>query len=268
MQSEDIDYTNLFGGDVKQLSSLLNPPDSPDPVVAAILSNIQNPGSGLTVTQNNNALLIASKTYSLIMKHVLTNANMLPPSSAIAGVITTTDNADGPWHAPANTSIVGAASLPIRLSESQQANLNMDVVSGKSINAIRIFNGTDILIWGSRTLDGNSLDWKYLPVRRTMTFLEQSCKLVARAYVFEPNSKNTWESVKSMIGSFLTDIWKLGGLQGASASEAFSVECGLGSTMTSDDLLNGFMNVMVIVAIVHPAEFIILTFQQQQAVSS
>jgi phage tail sheath protein FI len=101
-----------------------------------------------------------------------------------------------------------------------------------------------------------------------MTYLEQSCKLAARAYVFEPNSKNTWEGVKSMIGSFLTDCWKQGALQGASADEAFSVDCGLGTTMTSDDLLQGFMKVVVKVAIVHPAEFIILTFQQQQATSS
>lgn len=268
MQSEDIDFTNLFGGDIKQLAPLLNPPDNPLPAIASILANIQNSSSGLTTTQNNNALLIASKTYSLMVKHVLTNANMLPPSGAIAGVITSTDNAVGPWQAPANTSIVGAASLPIRLSESQQGNLNMDAVSGKSINAIRFFNGNGILIWGSRTLDGNSLDWKYLPVRRTMTYLEQSCKLAARAYVFEPNSKNTWEGVKSMIGSFLTDCWKQGALQGASADEAFSVDCGLGTTMTSDDLLQGFMKVVVKVAIVHPAEFIILTFQQQQATSS
>lgn len=268
MQNSDIDYTNLFGGDVTQLAAILNPPSAPNPSIATIISNIQNTNSGLTVTQNNNALLIASPTYSLIVKHVLSDANILPPSGAIAGVITTTDNAVGPWQAPANTSIVGAAALPIAISESQQANLNVDAVSGKSINAIRIFNGLGILIWGSRTLDGNSQDWRYIPVRRTMIFLEQSCKLATQAYVFQPNDKNTWEAVIAMISSFLTSIWKQGGLQGASASDAFSVACGLGSTMTADDILNGFMNVTVKVAVVHPAEFIVLTFQQQMATSS
>lgn len=268
MQNQDIDYTNLFGNDIKQLAPLLNPPDNPNPAVASIISNMQNPASGLTVTQNNNALINASKTYSTIIKHVLNDANILPPSGGMAGVITTTDNEEGVWHAPANTSIVGVASLPISLSENQQGNLNMDAVSGKSINAIRMFNGIGILVWGARTLDGNSLDWKYLPVRRTMTFLEQSCKLAAHAYVFEPNDKNTWEAVKSMISSFLTTIWKEGGLQGAVPADAFSVECGLGITMTSDDILQGFMNVTVKVAVVHPAEFIVITFQQQQAVSS
>lgn len=268
MQNQDIDYTNLFGGDTKQLAALLNPADNPNPSVAAIMTNMSSPNSALTVTQNNNALINASKTYSLIIKHVLSDANILPPSGAMAGVIATTDNEQGVWYAPANTSIVGTASLPIRLSETQQGDLNMDAVSGKSINAIRFFNGLGILVWGARTLDGNSLDWKYLPVRRTMTFLEQSCKLAANAYVFQPNDKNTWEAVKAMISSFLTSIWKEGGLQGASASDAFSVECGLGTTMTSDDLLNGFMKVTVKVAIVHPAEFIVLTFQQQMATSS
>ena len=268
MQNQDIDYTILFGGDTKQLEALLNPSNNPNPSVESIMSNINNPNSGLTVTQNNNALIIASKTYSLIIDHILLDANILPPSGAIAGVITTIDNQEGVWQAPANTSMVGVASLPIHLSEVQQGSLNVDAVSGKSINAIRFFNGLGILIWGARTLDGNSQDWRYLSVRRTMTFLEQSCKLAANAYVFQPNDKNTWEAVKSMISSFLTSIWKEGGLQGASPSDAFSVACGLGTTMTADDILNGIMRVTIKVAIVHPAEFIVFTFQQQMTASS
>ena len=101
-----------------------------------------------------------------------------------------------------------------------------------------------------------------------MTMLEQSCKLAAQAYVFQPNDKNTWEGVKAMIGSFLTSIWKEGGLQGAVPADAFSVACGLGTTMTSEDILNGYMRVTVKVAITHPAEFIILSFEQQMATSS
>jgi hypothetical protein len=263
MQNSDIDYTNLFGGDTKQLEALLNPADAPNPAVAAIMSNLV----ALSVIQYQAALINSSKTYGLMIKHILSDANMLPPSGGIAGVITVKDNEVGPWQAPANTSIVGAANLPIKLSSSQQENLNVDAVSGKSINAIRFFNGLGILIWGARTLDGNSLYWRYLPVRRTVTFLEQSCKLAAQTYVFEPNDKNTWEGVIAMISSFLNGIWKEGGLQGASAADAFSVECGLGSTMTPEDLLQGFMKVNVKVAVVHPAEFIVLTFEQEMAKS-
>lgn len=266
MQDDDIDYTNLFGGDVKQLAPLLSVGGVTDPAVAAILTSMSNPSSTLTPKQNNNALLIASSVYKNIVKHVMKDANLLPPTGAMAGIITTYDNDFGVWEAPANTSL-GAVSLPIKLSSSQQAGLNVDAVSGKSINAIRFFNGQGILVWGARTLDGNSNDWRYLPVRRTMIMLEQSCKLAARAYVFQPNNKNTWEAVKSMISSFLTLIWKEGGLQGAAPADAFSVECGLGTTMTADDILLGFMKVTVKVAVVHPAEFIVITFQQQQAVS-
>ncbi len=269
MESTDINYTNLFGGDVKALEPLLNPPSDPNPTAATILHNIENPpGAPLTVTQYNNALINASKTYATIIKNVLALANILPASSAMAGVMTTIDNQEGVWQAPANTSIVGAVSLPINLSESQQGNLNVNPVSGKSINAIRFFNGIGILVWGARTLDGNSQDWRYVSVRRTMIMIEQSCKLSAHTYVFQPNVKNTWEAVKAMISSFLNTIWKEGGLQGASAADAYSVECGLGTTMTSDDILNGFMNVTVKVAIVRPAEFIVLTFQQEMPVSS
>jgi phage tail sheath protein FI len=267
MQGPEVDYTNLFGGDVKQLAALINPPANPNTQAGQILSKIENDPTALTVSQYNNSLIVASPVYKTIMNHVLKDLNMMPPSGGMAGVITTIDNEVGPWQAPANTSMVGAVGLPIKLSASDQEGLNVDAVSGKSINAIRFFNGIGILIWGARTLDGNSQDWRYLSVRRTMIFLEQSCKLAAHAYVFEPNNSTTWAAVKSMISSFLINVWKEGGLQGAKASDAFSVECGLGSTMTAEDILNGFMNVTIKVAVVRPAEFIVLTFQQQMATS-
>ncbi len=268
MQSSDIDFTNLFGGDTQQLEPLLSPPTAPNPGAAQILNQIKHPPvNPLTNSQLQAALVIASPTYQQIISSVLALANSLPPSGAMAGVYTTIDNSEGVWVAPANTSIVGAASLPIRLDDSQQAALNVDAVSGKSINAIRFFNGQGILIWGARTLDGNSQDWRYISVRRTMTFLEQSMKLAIRAYIFSPNDANTWSAIKSSLESFLTSVWKEGGLQGASPSAAFSVSIGLGSTMTADDLLNGYMRITAQVALVHPAEFMVITFEQQQAMS-
>ena len=269
MQSNEIDYTNLFGGDIKQLAAILKEGDDNNDTLNQLLDTIQNPGKdALTVSQYNNTLVNVSKTYSQIIKHILANVNMLPPSGGMAGVITVTDNTVGVWNAPANTSIVGASSLPIKLNDAQQANLNIDAVSGKSVNAIRFFNGRGILVWGARTLDGNSNDWRYISVRRTVSYIQQSCKLAMEAYAFEPNTVNTWSAVKSCISSFLTSLWKEGGLQGAKASDAFSVECGLGTTMTPEDILNGFMNVTIKVAVTHPAEFIVITLQQQMAVSS
>jgi phage tail sheath protein FI len=266
MQSGELTYANLFGGDVKQLLPMVSPPGQPNASAAAIINNILTPaGAPLTELQNHNALLAASTTYTQIINLALSEANLLPPSGGMAGVMTTVDNQEGVWKAPANIAMVGVTSLPISLSESQQANLNLDAVTGKSINVIRNFNGAGILVWGARTLDGNSLDWRYLSVRRTLIMIEQSCKLAANAYVFQPNVANTWVAVKSMISSFLNNIWKQGGLQGATPAAAFTVECGLGSTMTSDYILQDLMRVTVKVALVRPAEFIIITFQQEMA---
>lgn len=269
MQPADIDFTNLFGGNIAQLAALLNPPSNPNTVAAQILALVEKPPAtnAMTNSQLQAALLVASPLYMQIVNIVLAEANILPPSGAMAGVYTVNDNMEGVWNSPANTSIVGAVSLPINLSDSQQANLNVDAVSGKSINAIRSFPGQGILIWGARTLDGNSLDWRYLAVRRTAIFLEQSVKQAARAYVFQPNDANTWAAVKSMITSFLTSIWQQGGLMGSSPPDAFNVNVGLGTTMTSDDVLNGIMNVSVQVCLLRPAEFIVISFQQTQAKS-
>ena len=273
IQNSDVDFRNLFGGDTTRLEPLLNPATNSNPNAKQILDTIKSqasnpPSHPLSKSQLNSALINASNTYKQILERLLKDANCLPPSGGMAGVYTVNDNERGVWNAPANTSIVGVVDLPIKLNDAQQADLNVDAVSGKSINAIRFFNGQGILVWGARTLDGNSQDWRYVPVRRTMTFIEQSVKLAARAYVFEPNDANTWAAVKNMISNFLNRLWQQGGLQGTTPSHAFSVEVGLGTTMTADDLLNGVMNVSVKVAVVHPAEFIVIAFQQQMAKSA
>ncbi|WP_460219969.1 phage tail sheath family protein [Psychroserpens sp. MEBiC05023] len=266
MQATDIDYTNIYGGDVTQLEPLLNPASNPNLEASKILTNSKS--QELTVNQYHNALITASTTYKTIISSLLKVANILPPSGGIAGLITTVDNNVGPWQAPANMSMNSVTGLPLDLTQSQQESLNVDPISGKSINAIRTFSGRGTLIWGARTLDGNSNDWRYLSVRRTLIYIEQSCKLAVQAYVFEPNNKNTWEAVKAMISSFLSGAWRQGALVGAKPSDAFCVECGLGITMTPNDITLGFMNVMIKVAVVRPAEFMIITFQQQQATSS
>jgi phage tail sheath protein FI len=188
--------------------------------------------------------------------------NRLPPAAAMAGVYTMVDNNRGVWKAPANVSLNSVVSPAVNITHGDQEDLNV-TPQGKSINAIRPFVGEGVLVWGARTLDGNSLDWRYVNVRRTMIMLEESIKLAAKSIVFEPNVANTWVTVKSMIRNFLTSIWKKGGLAGAVPDDAFSVFCGLGETMTPEDILEGIMRVTVLVAISRPAEFIEITFQQQ-----
>jgi phage tail sheath protein FI len=211
----------------------------------------------------DNSLRTLYPDYKLIVKAMTAYLNTLPVAPAMAGVYTAVDSSRGVWKAPANWSLNAVVSPTVSLSDKDQGRLNIDAITGKSVNVIRAFKGMGTLVWGARTLDGNSQDWRYINVRRTMIMIEQSVKLAAHAYVFEPNDANTWVTVKSAISNFLFNLWKQGALAGAVPDDAYQVLIGLGTTMTADDILNGYMNVTVLVAIVRPAEFIELTFQQQ-----
>ncbi|WP_294962436.1 phage tail sheath C-terminal domain-containing protein, partial [uncultured Flavobacterium sp.] len=211
----------------------------------------------------HQSLKATSPTYTNILEEIRSKLNELPPSAAMAGIYTAVDSSRGVWKSPANVSVSMVNAPSVNISNEQQESLNVDVVAGKSINVIRTFPGIGTLVWGARTLDGNSQDWRYINVRRTLIMIEQSLKLAARSYVFEPNDANTWVTVKSMMSNFLTNLWKQGALAGAVPEQAFDVQIGLGSTMTPTDILDGKMLITVKVAIVRPAEFIIITFQQQ-----
>lgn len=210
----------------------------------------------------NKTLIVISPTYTTILNTIKSQLNLLAPSAALAGIYTTVDNNRGVWKAPANVSLNSVIRPAVNISHEEQEDLNI-TLHGKSVNAIRSFIGEGVLVWGARTLDGNSNDWRYINVRRTMIMLEQSIKLAAKAYVFEPNDANTWMTMKSMIDSFLYNQWKQGALAGSSPEDAYSVSVGLGSTMTGDDILEGILRITVLVAITRPAEFIEITFQQQ-----
>ncbi len=210
----------------------------------------------------NKTLIVLSPSYNTILADIKKQLNLLPPASAMAGVYTMVDNTRGVWKAPANVSLNAVVTPSVSISHDDQEELNVTLY-GKSINAIRSFIGEGVLVWGARTLDGNSNDWRYINVRRTMIMLEQSVKAAAKAFVFEPNDANTWTTIKSMIDNFLYLQWKQGALVGAKPDDAYNVFVGLGATMTGDDVLNGIMRITVLVAISRPAEFIEITFQQQ-----
>ena len=210
----------------------------------------------------HSALYNGSSLYKHAIQGVLKQLNLLPPSATMAGIYTMVDHSRGVWKAPANVSLNYVDSPAEDLDDDEQANLNAPM-NGKAVNVIRMFRGEGVKVWGARTLDGNSLDWRYINVRRTLLFLEESVKNAARAYVFEPNDSGTWINMKCMIENFLRSVWKRGGLAGATPEEAFEVHVGLGDTMTGDDILEGIMRVAVKVAVTHPAEFIEITFQQQ-----
>lgn len=216
----------------------------------------------LDIDTSHKVLARHSSAYSELMREMLLIVNMLPPSTAMAGIYTLVDGTKEVWKAPANIGVANVISPTVSISFKDQEDLNVPM-NGKAVNAIRYFVGEGVKVWGARTLDGNSLDWRYINVRRTMIMLEESIKNAAKAYVFEPNVANTWVSVKSMISNFLNGIWKRGGLAGSVPEDAFSVHIGLGDTMTPEDILEGIMRITILVAISRPAEFIEITFQQQ-----
>jgi phage tail sheath protein FI len=188
---------------------------------------------------------------------------VLPPSGAVVGIYAMVDNERGVWKAPANVSITAVKGPMVNVTHEDQESLNVDTEAGKSVNAIRAFTGKGTLIWGARTLAGNDNEWRYVPVRRFFNMVEESVKKATAQFVFEPNDANTWVKVRAMIENFLTLQWRAGALAGAKQDQAFYVRVGLGQTMTAEDILNGYMHVEIGMAVVRPAEFIILKFSHK-----
>jgi uncharacterized protein len=189
----------------------------------------------------------------------------LPPSAAMAGLFAFVDSTRGVWKAPANVSVSKVLGLTTELNDEQQKGYNVSAETGKSINVIRSFSGRGFIVWGARTLDGNNNEWRYVNVRRFFNMVEESVKKAMNNYVFEPNDANTWVKVKAGIENFLTLQWRAGALQGAKPEQAFFVNIGLGTTMSSFDVLEGRLIVQIGMAVVRPAEFIILEFMHKLA---
>lgn len=228
----------------------------------AILAQV-NTDQAIGATLNADIATHFTNSFQTELKNLLDAFTVsMPPSSAIVGIYARTDNSRGVWKAPANVSINLVNGTMVKLDNDDNGNLNIHS-SGKSINAIRAFTGKGTLVWGARTLDGNSNEWRYVPVRRFFNMVEESVKKASEQSVFEPNDANTWIKVKAMIENFLVLQWRAGALMGAKAEEAFFVNVGLGTTMTQDDVLNGKMIVEIGMAAVRPAEFIILRFSHK-----
>ncbi|MCA6363900.1 MAG: phage tail sheath family protein [Bacteroidetes bacterium] len=225
-------------------------------------------GTGLLATQVNtlttNPAPVTLAANPALYRSVIAALNKqtitLSPSAAIAAVYASVDRDRGVWKAPANVSLNAVIQPAVMLNDADQSGLNVDAVSGKSINVIRQFSGKGNLVWGARTLAGNDTEWRYVNVRRLFCYAEESIKKAIEQVVFEPNDRQTWNRVRTMIGNFLTNLWRDGGLVGATPDQAFYVRVGLGETMTEQDLLDGRLVVKIGMAASRPAEFIELQF--------
>jgi phage tail sheath protein FI len=189
-----------------------------------------------------------------------TSTRLVPPGGHVAGIYARIDLERGVQKAPANAVVQGTVSLEFPISNSQQDSLNLD-----GINCIRSFPGRGITVWGARTLSVDSL-WKYASVRRLFTYLENSILKGTQWVIFEPNNQTTWTKAIGTITEFLRTAWKNGALQGTKPEEAFFVKCDR-TTMTQGDIDSGKIMILIGVAVVKPAEFIVFRVNHSIEVS-
>jgi Bacteriophage tail sheath protein len=175
----------------------------------------------------------------------------MPPGGHIAGIYAQTDTNRGVWIAPANVALLGVTAISQNVTD-----LESNLLNSRGIDLIRSFPAQGIKVWGARTTASEGSDWKYIPVRRLLIFIEQSVLPGIQWAVFEPNGPALWAAVSSAVQDFLASLWKLGAFQGTTQQEAYFVRCDL-TTMTQNDLDNGRLVCVVGVAPVRPAEFVI-----------
>ncbi len=186
----------------------------------------------------------------------------IPPSGAVAGAFVKSDQRFGIQKAPANINLEGVQKLSQHITDEMQADFNAPD-NGKGINCIRTLLNNGIRIYGARTLNGRDNDYRYVNVRRTMSMLQESIKGLMQEFVFDDNNAKTWGKMRLTLDKFLRKMMSRGVLQGTTPSEAFAIRLGYGETMTEEDVNNGEIKVEVQLALIRPAEFIELSFEQK-----
>jgi hypothetical protein len=185
----------------------------------------------------------------------------MAPSGAVAGVIARTDATRGVWKAPAGleATLNGVAELSVPLTDLEIGQLNP-----LGINCLRNAPGAGHVVWGARTREGSdrlASEWKYLPVRRTALFIEESLYRGTQWVVFEPNDAPLWAQIRLNVGAFMNNLFRQGAFAGATPREAYFVKCDK-ETTTPDDVNLGIVNVIVGFAPLKPAEFVVVKLQQ------
>lgn len=183
------------------------------------------------------------------------------PSGAVAGMYARIDAQRGVWKAPAGqeTALTGVQGLSVLLTDMENGQLNP-----MGLNCLRSFPIVGRVLWGARTLQGaDQLEsqWKYVPVRRTALFIEQSLYRGTQWAVFEPNDESLWAQLRLSVGSFMHSLFRQGAFQGNTPQTAYFVKCDSEST-TQSDIDQGIVNIVVGFAPLKPAEFVIIQIQQ------
>ena len=187
--------------------------------------------------------------------------DMFVPCGIVAGVIARNDLHYGVWKAPAGSdaTINGVRELAVNLNDKEN-----NLLYALGINCLRSFPGTRPVVWGGRTLRGSdelTSEWKYISVRRTALFIEESLYRGLKWVVFEPNDASLWAKIRLSVHGFMQNLFRDGAFRGQTPSNAFFVKCDE-TTMTQSDINSGIVNILVGFAPIKPAEFVIIHIQQ------
>jgi phage tail sheath protein FI len=226
-----------------------------------------NTFSGLNVTPSTYGALyypwvkIANPFYNRDTNASAPLTLTVAPSAFAAGIWARTDGTRGVWKAPAGVeaTVLGLAGLEFAIEDGDQDQLNPE-----GVNCLRKLPSYGAVVWGTRTLSTKSNpEWRYVPVRRTALYIESSIYNGIQWAVFEPNDHRLWSSLRANVGAFMDGLFRAGAFQGQKASDAYFVRCGLGDTMTQDDIDRGQVIAIVGFAPLKPAEFVIVRIQQK-----
>lgn len=292
-QGSQVDKTGLFALDKTDLFNLLCIPpdvrgaDTDKTVYSSALDYcaarramliVDAPAawdSANTITTNNNAALTAlgltgprARNAALFFPRLVQadpkrdgQLDTFVPCGAIAGLFARTDGSRGVWKAPAGTdaALSGVQGLSVSLTNDENGQLNP-----LGVNCLRTFPIIGNVAWGSRTLRGADLladEYKYVPVRRTALFIEESLYRGLQWAVFEPNDEPLWSQIRLNVGAFMQNLFRQGAFQGSSPRDAYFVKCDK-ETTTQNDINLGIVNVVVGFAPLKPAEFVVIQLQQ------
>jgi phage tail sheath protein FI len=183
------------------------------------------------------------------------------PCGIVAGVMARTDASRGVWKAPAGieATLSGVYSLTVPLTDAENGELNP-----LGVNCLRTLPAAGHVAWGARTTVGDdrlASQWKYIPVRRTALFIEETLYRNTQWAVFEPNDEPLWAQLRLNIGVFMHDLFRQGAFQGGAPKDAYFVKCDA-TTTTQSDIDRGIVNVIVGFAPLKPAEFVVIYIQQ------
>lgn len=189
------------------------------------------------------------------------------PSGAVAGVISRIDATRGVWKAPAGTeaTLRGVQGLSVNGQPATPTEQDCGTLNALGLNCLRTLPTGSHVVWGARTLDGaHASDWKYVSVRRLLLYIEESIDRGTQWAALEPNGEPLWARLRSAVTGFLEPLWRAGAFQGTTSRDAYFVKCDR-TTMTQDDLDNGRLIMLVGVAPLRPAEFVIFRIQHVTA---